>query len=182
MIDLNGNCNASLPEYPLHVVSASGIFFDNKIIICGGGDQSSENTFKECYQFMQGNEGFQFLHFMKEQRMYAKSILFQDYMLVTGGKNRNYTGGDSTLDTGEYIQIKNKTDEPKPDIQLPKPIEEHSFTKINQSTALLVGGYARASAARYSDLIAKILNQKCLSLLWIVGMKYVFCSAQRFLR
>ena len=131
LIDLNGGCSSYLPEYPISLAGATGIFIDDKIIICGGIDKYM-HYHNKCYQLQHENYSFQLVYSMKEKRSYAKSILTQSNMLVTGGNK----GINQFIGTAEYInvQLGNNT-APMPDIQLPKPTSEHAIIKMNKTTA-----------------------------------------------
>ena len=136
LVDLSGGCNTSLPKYPLKVSGATGLFIDNKIVICGGGRYTSKWYTNKCYHLKHGNDAFQLVYSMTKNRREAKSILFHGNMLVIGGDN-----DIGNLDTGEFInhQLDNSS-VPKPGIKLPVPMAFHSFIKINETTAFLVGG------------------------------------------
>ena len=49
VIDLNGECNSTLPDYPLGVLGATGLYVDGKIVICGGGyiNERSNELFQQ---------------------------------------------------------------------------------------------------------------------------------------
>ena len=36
LIDINDECTTALPDYPLGVIGATGVYVDGKIVICGG--------------------------------------------------------------------------------------------------------------------------------------------------
>ena len=46
LIDINSDCKASLPDYPMKIDGATGVYIDGKIIICGGGHPVTN----KCYQ------------------------------------------------------------------------------------------------------------------------------------
>ena len=143
IIDLNGTCATSLPEYPMKLDGATGVYVDGKIIICGGGYPISNN---KCYQLEKGGETFELVFTMEAEERYAESIVHQGYMLRTGGY---HNGGDNLIGTAEFInhQISNNT-APKPKILLPEPVSQHAIFSINKSTSFLIGGIT--SSAAYS--------------------------------
>ena len=47
LIDMNGSCSTSLPNYPKKLSEATGIYHNNTILICGGYDGNPTN---ECYK------------------------------------------------------------------------------------------------------------------------------------
>ena len=133
LININGECTASLPDYPVKLHAATGVFVDGTIIICGGYPPFSN----KCYQLKNGKDEFELVYGMDENRYYAKSIAAQGKMLVLGGYN-----GKNIIGTGEYIipQISNNT-APGPNIQLPEPVYHHAIVNINETTIYLIGGY-----------------------------------------
>ena len=133
LININGECTASLPDYPVKLHAATGVFVDGTIIICGGYPPFSN----KCYQLKNGNGNFELVYRMEEYRYYAESVAVQGKMLVLGGYN-----GKNTIGTGEYIipQISNNT-APGPNIQLPEPVYHHAIVNINETTTYLIGGY-----------------------------------------
>ena len=67
MINTKGDCEPNLfPRYPFEVVAASGLYVDDKIVICSGffvDSLSSMLTFKtskDCYQLKKGAESFEY--------------------------------------------------------------------------------------------------------------------------
>ena len=132
LIDINGDCIASLPDYPMKIDGATGVYIDGKIIICGGGYPVTN----KCYQLRKGGKEFELIYTMKQKRFFAKSIVTQQKMLLSGGHN-----GNSYIGTGEFInpQISN-TSEPSFNIQLPEAVHFHAIVKINQTTLFLIGG------------------------------------------
>ena len=47
LIDMNGSCSTSLPNYPRKLSEATGIYTNNMILICGGYNGIPIN---ECYK------------------------------------------------------------------------------------------------------------------------------------
>ena len=152
LIDLNGVCRTSLPEYPVGLCGASGLLIDDKIVICGGEIGWNWQLTKNCYQLRNGNDAFQYVHSMNVERDYAKSAIFQGNMLVTGGC---YPNSCAPIGSGEFI-----VPQQKPDIQLPEPLSSHSFIKINQTTVLLVGGNTNSNGCSKKTFYMNIdINQ-----------------------
>ena len=50
VIDLNGECNSTLPDYPLGVLGATGLYVDGKIVICGGGYINNKGKINELFK------------------------------------------------------------------------------------------------------------------------------------
>ena len=143
LIDTDGECSSNIPAYPLQVSFATGVYINDKIVICSGFTNFNDIVFpqvtKECYQLEKGADAFELVYNMENERLFGRSIMIQGNMLVSGGidfkNNVPYSG------TGEYInhQIGNDT-APRPKIQLPEPIESHSFININSSISIMAGG------------------------------------------
>ena len=141
IIDLNGTCTVSLPDYPLKLDGATGVYVDGRIVICGGGYPDAN---KKCYQLEKGGETFELVFTMEANVRYPKSIVHQGYMLRTGGY---YNGEVNISGTAEYInhQISNIT-APKPMILLPEPVSQHAILNINQFKSILIGGITDRAA------------------------------------
>ena len=44
LIDINDECSSVLPDYPLGVIGATGVYIDGKIVVCGGAYQPIPQT------------------------------------------------------------------------------------------------------------------------------------------
>ena len=134
LIDIDGDCTVSLPDYPRKIDGATGVYIDGRIVICGGGYPVTN----KCYQLKNGSGAFELAYTMREKRYYARSIVTQGKMFITGGHNgNNYVG------TGEFINNQiSKNDETSPIIQLPEAVHFHAVVNIDQSTIFLIGGDA----------------------------------------
>ena len=143
LIDTEGECRTNIPVYPLQVTFATGVYIDDKIVICSGFTNWVDIVFpqitKECYQLEKGADAFELVYNMENQRLFGKSIVIQGNMLVSGGINLEHNVYYSG--TGEYInhQIGNDT-APRPKIQLPEPIESHTFINFNRTISIMAGG------------------------------------------
>ena len=143
IIDFNGTCTTSLPEYPMKLDGATGVYVDGKIVICGGGYPISND---KCYQLEKGKETFELIFTMEIEERYAESIVHQGYMLTTGGYKN---GGDNLIGTAEFINHKTSNNTaPKPQIILSEPVSQHAIFSINETTSFLIGGIT--SSAAYS--------------------------------
>ena len=142
LIDINGDCIAVLPDYPIKIEGATGVYMDGKVVICGGGSQITN----KCYQLKKGDKTFKEVYTMKQKRYYARSIVIQGEMLVSGGHN-----GNTYIGTGEFINNQiSKNTEPRNNLQLPEAVHLHAIVSIDQSTFFLIGG----------DTIKKTYSQK----------------------
>ena len=138
IIKVNENCTTTLPDYPMDLRAATGMYVDEAIIICGG--YTPHNN--KCYQLKKEEQSFELVHTMEEKRYHAKSILVHGKMLVLGG----YTGNSMTR-TAEFInnQILNDT-EFNLNIELPEPVFSHTIHNINKMTSILIGGYTTTTS------------------------------------
>ena len=66
MINIKGDCEPNFfPRYPIEVCGASGLYVDDKIVICSGLFVDSLDSFlnikssKDCYQLKKGAESFE---------------------------------------------------------------------------------------------------------------------------
>ena len=140
MIDLSDECRASLLGYPIPLAKSTGLFIDDKIVICGGERNTDMKCIKECYQLKNSYDSFELVYSMKEERVAPKSISLQGSMLVTGGQG-SWNCDLEPSDTGEYINLQfGNNSAPKPDIKMPEPFGGHSLIKINESMVFLSGG------------------------------------------
>ena len=135
ILDLSGDCTASLPNYPKELDGATGQFLDDKIIICGGGFFLGVlGNYSDCFILRKGESSFESFPSMKEARIQAKSVVTQGRIWVTGGiqfYGLNYT----ILSSTEYIP-NNSSNEPI----LPEPLCYHAIISINDTTSMLIGG------------------------------------------
>ena len=147
MFDVSDKCSASLLGYPIPLAYSTGLFIDNKIVICGGIRSTDMTCVKKCYQLKNSYDSFELVYSMKEERKYSKSISLQGNMLVTGGSGSLYCDSKEVSDTGEYINLQfGNNSAPKPDIKLPEPFGGHSLIKINESMVFLLGGVTNWNA------------------------------------
>ena len=138
IININQKCMTRLPDYPMDLRAATGMYVDGAIIICGG--YTPRNN--KCYQLKKGEQTFELVHTMEEKRYHAQSILVHRKMLVLGGYTDN-----SMTQTCEFInnQILNDTEFNR-NIQLPEPVFSHTIHNINKRTSILIGGYTTTTS------------------------------------
>ena len=111
IIDLSGDCLASLPNYPKELFDTTGQFFNNSVIICGGVYFEIDNGYKytsECFS-LRKNAVFERFTPMKEARGLAKSIVTQGGVWITGGEG----GNGYLISSTEYIPKSSKPQNPK---------------------------------------------------------------------
>ena len=136
IVDLSSNCSASLPDYPKEVRGTTGQFLNDSAIICGGEHDDNEGRYSnECYSLEKGANHFETITPMKAARGYAKSIVTQGKMWVTGGYEDDDFYGRRLLASTDFIP-KSSFGEPN----LPEPIAKHALVSINETTTMLIGG------------------------------------------
>ena len=140
LIDVNGTCTSSLSDYPIKIKAATGVYVDGKIVICGGNSPYSN----KCYQLMNDKDAFELIYAMEETRAWAKAIVSQGSMLVTGGRDNDTY---NKIITSEFVnhQILNNI-APRLNIQMPEPVHRHAILNINHSTIFLIGGVTASSS------------------------------------
>ena len=130
IIDFFSGCSASLPNYPKDLEGTTGQFLDDTAIICGGYPYTNE-----CFSLRKGATSFKSIAQMNEARRFAKSIVTQGRIWVTGGMDGNGNRFSST----EYIP-KSSTNEPG----LPEPVHHHAIISINDTLSMLIGGWTNS--------------------------------------
>ena len=133
MIDIKSGCTAELPDYPMPVSGATGVYENSRITICGGTNSN------KCYKLKKNGISFELLQTMGDNRTNARSIVTEGNILVTGGVDEN----NNKIGSGEFI----KQQIPNMYIQLPYPVNEHWFLNINQTTSFLIGGTTSSATA-----------------------------------
>ena len=133
MVDIISGCRAELPNYPMSVSGATGVYANGRITICGGTNSN------KCYELKKNGMSFELLQTMGDNRTHARSIVIEGNILVTGGVDEN----NNKIGSGEFI----KQQIPNMYIQLPYPVNEHWFVNINQTTSFLIGGTTSSATA-----------------------------------
>ena len=63
MINVKGECAIDFfPRYPIEVHGTSGLYVDNRIVICGGSPRREgifQKATKDCYQLRKGAQSFE---------------------------------------------------------------------------------------------------------------------------
>ena len=85
----------------------------------------------DCFTLRKKESSFESFPSMKEARVFAKSVVTQGRIWVTGGIGKTYDIVSKT----EYIP-KSSSNEPS----LPEPLYMHEIISINDTTSMLIGG------------------------------------------
>ena len=74
LIDLDGNCQLSLPDYPMLVDGgATGVYYNDEIVVCGG------YLTNICYNLQRGWSSFEFFATMENKRYDATGYLTTEW-------------------------------------------------------------------------------------------------------
>lgn len=137
LIVLNGNCSATLPNYPRNLRGATGVFINESLMICGGEYPSSLFGTNECFKLSKDGIKFDPISPMNEKRWFASSVVTHDgKMWVTGGN------GGTNNDLLASTEIIDPQDSNITSIgsDLPEPIYGHVIIALNSTTSFLIGG------------------------------------------
>ena len=147
IIRLNSN-DAKVPTYPnlsKYIVGATGGFIGEKMLICGGSIGDSDDSIsRECYLLHQVRSIDEQIN-MKKNRKWAASIVMGNKLWILGGMTGEH--GSVSDRTSEFIDIDGHRED-GPD--LPAGLERHAVVKINETTAMLLGGYPAYNFKKYS--------------------------------
>lgn len=158
-----------LEDYPIEVEAATGALIDSQFpLICGGYYGDIFNPVGQCYALGQADP----VATLITPRWHAESVLLNaTHLLIVGGLGQ---GEVNFLKSSEIVSIGTDS-RPGPD--LPEPLDGHCFFKLNDSAAILVGGF---NANGYSK---KVYYLDLTTFLWTSGpnlavaRRYHACSA-----
>ena len=124
----------------MKLYGTTGQFLSDSAIICGGfnGQNRYYNNgyTKKCF-LKKGATSFESITPMTEARQYARSIVTQGHIWITGGLDKN----DNKLSSTEFIP-KRSTSAPR----LPEPVAYHALVSLNETTSILIGGYTNSDS------------------------------------
>jgi len=154
----NPNYKCDLPYGNEAMSGGFGGLTKDGILICGGWDYSADKQSHECYHFVE-NQGFvRSTTSMALARDYAKGIVINGSLWVTGGTIDSVWNSTSSSE----ILTANKH---SPSIDLPKEMFSHCVFKINATHAMITGGLQamalkkRFNSTFYVNLITNEINQ-----------------------
>ena len=137
IIDLSGNCDTFLSNFPKKFRGTTGQLLNDNVIICGGCSSNYSIFSSDCFILRKGATSFENFLSMKVARSNAKSVITQGHIWITGGYDHD---GNTRLSSTEYIP-KSSTNAPN----LPEPVESHAIIDINETTTMLIGGYTNTN-------------------------------------
>ena len=126
----------NLADFPVYCHGAVGANLHGTPIVCGGWFKNLQT----CYKLTNG--GWQEFASMKEERLYAAGIMYENKFHLFGG-----TDDSSSSQTSEIISIDGSVEYGP---ELPEAVAWHAITSINSTVSLLSGGATVAN--RYSSL------------------------------
>jgi len=120
------------PDYPLEVEGATGGLIGGKAIICGGGYPKTD----KCHVLTDSES--KFLTTMSTKRYGANSIIYDDYIFITGGYGDNYLNSTEKIKSDGTVI---------PGPQMPMPLRYHAMTTINKTYSMVFGGESSGISA-----------------------------------
>ena len=124
----NGVSCSDLSDFPDDIIGAVGANLDGTPVVCGGYGSSVWSD--KCYRLTNGM--WEEFATMKEKREAAAAVVHNDKLHVFGGSR-----GASGLKTSEIISVDGEISNGP---ELPKIVESHAMTSINNTVSLLSGG------------------------------------------
>ena len=118
----------SVPDYPLQVDEATGAFVNSKFVICGGRPTTSN-----CYTLSRNETAWKPSGNLVTPREAAASVEINNKLVIFGGYNAGYLQSTEKFDGDNGIS--------KAGTNMPWAIGYHCAVKVNETTALIIGGY-----------------------------------------
>ena len=150
-----GNGVTQLPSFQDNLkslASATGGWVGNALIVCGGyvypGPGKGES--KECHKIEKEATSVK-IGDMMMKREYAASILEGERIWILGGR-----GDSNSMTTSEFFSVNDGSSEQGPD--LPIGLSDHTATKINTTTSIVIGGAGSAKTFFYSHQNGQWIN------------------------
>ena len=124
--------SCGVPKYPTKIMAAVGTMVDGSPMVCGGRTYDIAKASNQCHYLENGQ--FQITReSLPEKRFNAAAIELDGKMWLTGGRT----------DANEYLYttLLVSKDEVEYFIELPNKRGGHCMIKINETSALLAGGW-----------------------------------------
>ena len=138
VIDLDNDSNScTLPDFPTGLADAVGGFTGIGPLICSG--YHSGDSYGDCYGLQPNGEFAQINELtMKKPRSSASGIVTEDgQLIISGGWNPGFYANEHS--DSEIVNVHDSIIENG--FVLPKSLREHCSVRINDTTAMILGGY-----------------------------------------
>jgi hypothetical protein len=132
LLDASNICQ-DLADYPLEVKGAVGGLLNHVLPLVCGGDPAGV----ECHIVGQSGPKTQLL---EERSNAASLVLNHTHIWITGGYNGNELSSTELVSVGQ-----NTTKGP----ELPMKVSSHCLVTVNDSTAMLIGGYTNSERSEF---------------------------------
>ena len=139
VLNLGSEMTPSFQDNLKSLNGATGGWVGNGFIVCGGYDVDGEGYSKECHKI--GKEETVKIGDMMMKRGYAASIVEGERIWILGGH-----GDSNSKTTSEFFSVNDGSSEQGPD--LPIGLYQHTATKINTTTSIVIGEYRLGREAR----------------------------------
>ena len=131
----DGNCSASIADYPIYIGYPTLMCLDGKISSCGG---YSRGSLDNCYDYDISNEEWRELKDLSEDRLYpSSSLVGENEWLISGG---SAYGGSATT------EIIRQGGVPTPGTTLPDGMFYGCQVSLNETHVFFADGYDRWAA------------------------------------
>ena len=138
VLNLGSEMTPSFQDNLKSLNGATGGWVGNGFIVCGGY-VDGEGYSKECHKI--GKEETVKIGDMMMKRGYAASIVEGERIWILGGH-----GDSNSKTTSEFFSVNDGSSEQGPD--LPIGLYQHTATKINTTTSIVIGEYRLGREAR----------------------------------
>ena len=140
LTDQNRRCKTP-QNYPLAVEGPVGAFFDNSVIVCGGGSNATY-TSSACYKYNPENASWSYMTDMIAKRSQAASIVHGDKFWITGGRQNGMVHSSTEVLHSSNYSFTLYT-------SLPSAIFGHNLLNVDLNYIILLGG-------RYSSYVFNV--------------------------
>ena len=156
VIDLvNASNSCRLAKFPATLTWAVGEYSSvDGTIICGGWNPDTYTDLADCYLMDANSSEFTNYTQLSTQRSFASSVMLQNgSLLVLGGRNEDFALKSTELVSESGVQAS---------IDLPTPLYGHCTAKINDTMALIAGGFngiSLMSSTYFLDLVTLSITE-----------------------
>ena len=156
VIDLvNASNSCQLSKFQATLTWAVGEYSGvDGTIICGGWNPDTYTDLADCYLMDANSSEFTNHTQLSTQRSFASSVMLQNgSLLVLGGRNEDFALKSTELVSESGVQAS---------IDLPTPLYGHCTAKINDTMALIAGGFngiSLMSSTYFLDLVTLSITE-----------------------